>query len=310
MKISADMGHGWGKFFDGSKKIIEETLLGEAQQTTMESNGHKQIATDEGRWFVGSTARTQSIAKIRGQDETWAFSPEYRALMLYGISEYASPETDRIVIDLVSGLPVVDYKRNREALTETLVKTHKAARPHKRNLTIEVRKVAWLPQGFAPARTFIQPGRKVATLDLGSRNVGYTTFVYKELIEPQTDSRENGAMPILADISKKIEEKTKRKLHQVEIVDVIKTRTVHAFGEPVNVSEIIDYYLNIYYRSIKTVISEVWGNTADVDKFVVFGGGALLIGDRITKDYPQAVILDDPQWANCYAQYEYGRRRL
>lgn len=310
MKIAIDMGHRYSKFFDGAEPKMINTVLGEPQGDLMGDNNRQEIKTTEGHWYVGQTAMRQSVTHITGMDERWAFSPEYRALLLYGISEYLSPSTDSVVVDLILSLPIADYKRNRPALTKQLRQTHLVERPNRRKLLVTVRNIIWLPQGFAPAKPFLGDDKNVVALDWGSRNINTAQFVGRELINSKTASVEAGAAQVVQDIGQRIEERTKRELSEPEIVNVIQTRQLRAFGQPVEVADIIEERLGYYSRFYESFISDRWGNGADIDTFVSFGGGAILAGESLQAKYSQMVVLDDPQFAQVREMYKYLNRKL
>jgi hypothetical protein len=311
MKFSADPGHGYSKFYDGSELKKLTTVLGEPQGDLVGANDREEIETDEGHWYVGDTALTQSITKITGRDEGWAFTPEYRAMLLFGLSEYVSPATDSVVVDLVLSLPIVDYRNNRPQLTKLLKRTHLVKRPNRRNLLASIRNVIWLPQGFAPAKPYLSLDRTVATFDLGSRNINFATFEGNKLIDNKTDSRESGATEILLDIGKRVKDRTRREFTIPQIVKILRSKTARASNKDVDVSDIVDERLAYYFRFLEALISDIWGNVTAVDNLVSFGGGIILAGERLLEKYPdQVVVLDDPQFATVLAQYNYLKRKL
>jgi len=312
MKFSGDMGHRYTKFYDGTEARILPTVLGEPQGDLIGDTNPEEIETGEGHWFVGHTALSQSLTKITGKDEGWAFSPEYRAILLYGISEYVSHATDSVVVDLILSLPIVDYKRNRPQLTKLLQKTHLVDRHQsgRRKLMVTIRNVLWLPQGFAPAKPFLDDSRTVVSLDWGSRNINTAMFEGRKLINSKTNSIEAGAVAVLLDIGRQIEERTKRELSEPQIVEVIQTKVVRSFGKPIDVSDIVDERLGYYTRFFISFISDRWGNGADIDTFVSFGGGAMFADGSLFEKYPQMIILPEPQLATVKSQYDYLARKL
>lgn len=310
MKISGDMGHRYSKFYDGNEPKILPTVLGEPQGDLIGDNSREEIETAEGHWFIGETALQQSLTHITGRDETWAFSPEYRAILLYGISEYTSPATDSVIVDLILSLPIADYKRNRPKLADQIKRSHVVKRPGRRNLVVTIRSLIFLPQGFAPAKPYLSDDKTVVALDWGSRNINTAMFAGRKLINSKTNSFEAGAATVLQDIGRRIEERTRRELTEPQIVEALQTKTIRAFGQPVDVSDIVDERMGYYYRFFESFISDRWGNGADVDTFVSFGGGAILAGDRLKERYPQMIVLDQPQLATVLAQFDYLKRKL
>jgi hypothetical protein len=310
MRISADMGHEDAKLYDGAELLKIPAVLGEPQGDLLSANDREEIETEAGHWYVGQTALSQSINKITGKDEQWAFSPEYLALLLYGLSQYVSAETDALTVDLALSLPIADYRRNRPALTKIFQRAHLVKRPRRRALVINIRSLVFLPQGFAPTKKYLTHTNMIGSLDLGSRNINYVTVEKGILIDVKTDSVEGGATQVLVDIGKRIEQSTKRELNIHQIVETVATKKVKSFGEEIDVSDIINDRVKYYHRSIESLISKIWDNTSDIDKIVIFGGGALLVGDKLTKKYSQAVVSDNPQFATVIAQYDYLKRKV
>lgn len=310
MKFSADMGHRYAKFYDGQQPTIIPAVLGEPQGNLINDNGRQEIETGEGSWFIGQTALQQSLTHITGRDENWAFTPEYRALLLYGITQNVSPATNGVVVDLVLSLPIVDYKRHRPHLADLIKKAHLVRRPGYRNLVVTIRNLLFMPQGFAPAKPYLADDKTVVALDWGSRNINTAMFRGRQLINSKTNSIEAGAATVLQDIGRRIEEATRRELSEPQIVEILQTKTVRAFGLPVDVSDIVDERMGYYYRFYESFISDHFGNGADIDTFVSFGGGAILAGQRLKEKYPQMVVLPQPQLATVLAQFDYLNRKL
>jgi len=310
MKFSADMGHRYAKFYDGATSRIIPSVLGEPQGNLINDPGREEITTGDGHWYVGQTALQQSLTHITGRDESWAFSEEYRALLLFGLSEYLSPETDSVIVDLILSLPITDYKRNRDDLAKLIRRAHLVERPGRRKLVVNIRNLIFLPQGFAPVKPFLADNKTIVALDWGSRNINSAMFQGRQLINSKTNSFEAGAAVVLQDIGRLIEERCKRELDEPQIVEALQTKTVRAFGLPVDVSDIVNERMGYYYRFFESFISDRWGNGADIDIFVSFGGGAILAGDRLKEKYPQMVVLANPQLATVMAQYDYLKRKL
>lgn len=307
--ISVDPGHGYTKIVGLGKELLFESVLGEVQSGLRSENGIARIGTADGDWLIGRSARLFSHSQITGNDDRWALSPEYRALLLYGISELTSLETGSVIVDLVVGLPINDYKRNRGELSASLIANHWVSRPGRRKLAVIIRNVIVVPQGALPAKPYQKDGSIVGTLDVGTRNTNWIRFVGSTL--SGHGSTEFGAAGTLATISSRIEDSTRRQYSNLEIVEILAgTRQCKAFGKPFDASEIIDYHTEVYAKSLVSSIAKAQGNTADLDHLLIFGGGALLVGDYLKEIYPQATILDNPQWAAVYAQLDYAKRKF
>ena len=319
MKVSADMGHQFVKIHDGLQTLIFPAIVGEVFGNLMGEDDRDEIETPLGHWYVGETAATQSLTTVSGRDQSWAVQPEYRALLLFGIAALAARSTNRLVVDLAIGLPIRDYRENKDAIVSTLVGDFRVKAKIKgvtRSLIISIRSVLALPQGFAPASPFLDLDATVATLDLGSRTINYATFRGVKLLDAKTDSNELGAMNMLLQISSDIADKIGRVLAPLEVVKLLSgaayNKRVMAHGKWFDASEIIARNTNSYSRSVLGTMSLAWGDIIDeISRIIVVGGGAYVAGGAIKEKYPdQAVIPNLSQIATVISQYEYLDRKV
>lgn len=310
MIISFDGGHKYIKIMAGpSKRKLYEAVLGEIQPSLSQNGTEQQVTTDDGRWFVGKSARQFSHSFITGNDESWPLSCHYRALLFYGVSQLTSPETGSVVVDLVASLPISDYRRSKQEFADSLLGVHSALCPGRRPLTVDIRKVKVLPQGLAPAHSFMIGDTVGGTLDNGSRTTNAIRWAGNTV--ESAGSSECGATQLLVDIAARIQEETGRQYTPFEVVEILSgNREVRVSGQPFDAAGIIDYLVDTYAESIISSVAEIHGNAADLDTLVVFGGGALLVGNAIKERYPQAVILKNPQWASAEAQLDYGKSKF
>jgi len=305
--IVADPGHGWGKFYDGSERCKFESMLGEKQGSLM-GGQHSQIATDEGHWLIGKSARIQSRNKMTGVDESWVLSPKYRALMLYGISRFVPAGQKQITINLASTLAIRDYKRSRAEVVDSLNGEHKVEIDGQQEIRIIINNVRMLPQGFAPASSYIASGRYNITTDLGTRNINFSSFDGKEIVFAKTDSSEDGAISVLQNIAQHIADQYGVEYHPIDLIerDIIQTGMIRVYGENKNIQPIIDHEKDEYFNAYLSLVSNTWRHELPrIDNIIVFGGGDYLIGVKIAARFPQVVRLPRPQWAQVESVYSY-----
>jgi len=308
-KIGGDGGHGWGKFYDGSRKVKFESVLGEVKGSLMGSR-HSQIKTSEGHWLVGRSARKQSGNKMSGADESWAMGAPYRALILYGVAQFVPEDQKQVTVDLGSTLAVRDYKRNRAEIEESLLGEHLVEVDARRELKIIIKTIRFMPQGLAPASPYIDDHSYVVTTDLGTRNINHLTFDGREVIFSKTDSAEDGAIKLLDSLRQRIADKYGIEYHPIDLIerDIVSTGVISVDGKPINIGAMIAEEKEFYFETYRSMLSRLYGNAKRIDNLVVFGGGDYLIGDMIAKTYSQAVRLPDPQWAQVKSIYEYIAR--
>lgn len=327
MKISYDPGHYSVSAYNGIDLKNFLAVLGEPWADTMQmsipgeaqrqknSTGRQEIISEFGHWFVGKTALKQSGNLTYGRDEGWAYTNAYRSLMLFTVSQFFAPETNSGVVDLVMGLPIQDYKNNRAKLKTMFERNYKIDRSKyskQRDLSLFVRSVLFLPQGVAPARAYLEAGKMIVCLDLGSRNINYITVDitdgHPDLLERLSRSREAGATATINSIIADIADLTGREFSIPQIVRLIESSedSIFSGNKKFDVRNILDHHLDSYRDKILTIISNIWGEAKDIDQFIIFGGGDYLAGEAIAQKYPgQVVRLDKPLHATVKSQWDY-----
>jgi plasmid segregation protein ParM len=310
MIYAADIGYSYFKGIGNGKRVFYPSVLGEIRTQLLGQDGYLQVETDDGAWFIGDGAIEQSLNLIRGgQDKDWAKTPMYRALLLAGISEVVSPATHEVAIDLASGLPVADFSM-RDEVVGLLTGTHLVKRPGRRNLEITIRNALFVPQALAAFDGNLDNGQTLVVLDIGGRNINYSTFTGKRAIATQCGSTESGMLNIVEQIARQIKTKTGRDLKTHQAIEAMKTHQVRAYGRVCDVGDIVTGELEMFVNSVHTLVSSRWGDTSAVDIMLIAGGGALMVGEQIARNYLQARIVDDPQWANVNGYLRYGRLKF
>ncbi len=309
MIYAVDVGHSYLKGIGNGKRVFFPSVLGEVRAQLMGQNGYLQLETADGAWFVGEGAIEQSLNLIRGQDRDWLKTPMYRALLLAGISETISASTHEVTIDLVSGLPVADFSM-REDVAGLIRGTHMVKRPGRRSLEITIRNVLFIPQALAVFDGNLPEGETLVVLDIGGRNINFSTFTGKRAVAAQCGSTETGMLNIVEQMARRVKDRTGRDLKTHQAIEVMKTGQARFRGQPYDVSDIVKDELAMFIDAIHTLISSRWGDTGAIDTLLVAGGGALAVGNEICRRYPQARVIDDPQWANVNGYLRYGRMKF
>lgn len=323
MKMAIDVGYSHTKGATDGKRAIFPSVLGEVQQSHLDldladRNGYVQIETEAGTWFVGDAALEQSGLKTRRQDRAWIQTPEYKALLLTGITELT--QATGITVELVTGLPVA-YFADRDMLKAELMAVHQVRRAGRGfGQRIEVRDVVVLPQGLAAVLSEalsengkIKPGPvaegTVGLVDVGGHTVNVATFTELREIARQTASIDAGLWGPLTEIGKRVNAAYPgQELRGHEIAEAIKRGTIRHYGEDRDISGIAQDVLRPFARQILAEASQVWGNAARLDVLLVAGGGAEVVGPALLAEYSHARVVEDPQWANVNGYLRFARR--
>lgn len=324
MITAIDVGYSHTKSATDDRRAIFPSVLGEVQHAHVdlalaERNGYMQVETEDGQWFVGEAAIEQSGLKTRRQDRGWIETPEYRALLLTGITELTM--ATGITVELVTGLPVA-YFADRGILKAGLMeKVHNVRRAgRKRGQRIEFTDVVILPQGLAAVlsealddKGKIRPGPvsegMVGLVDVGGHTVNVATFKELREIAIQTASIDAGMWGPLTEIGKRVNAAYPgQELRGHEIAEAVKRGTIRHYGEDRDISGIAQDVLRPFARQILGEASQVWGNAARLDVLLIAGGGAEIVGPALLAEYPHARLVENPQWANCQGYLKFARR--
>lgn len=325
MLMAIDVGYSHTKGATDGRRRMFPSVVGEVQEAHVDLNlanrdDYIQIEVGGTTWFVGEAAIEQSGLLTRRQDRNWIETPEYLALALSAITELS--QATNITVELVTGLPV-SYYSDRGKLTQRLQTVHFVRRAGRRTAQrIEITKVIVLPQGLAAVlsealdeRGKIRPGPisegMVGLLDIGGHTVNIATFKELKEIARLTASLPIGMWEPLNEIGRRINAACPGlELRGHSIVEAVKAGKVHYYGQPVDISGIVQSVLKPFVRQILGEASGVWGTAAQLDAILIAGGGAEVIGAAIAAEYPHARVLSNPQWANVEGYLRFGRRVL
>ena len=324
MITAIDVGYSHTKAATDGRRAIFPSVLGEVQQAHLdldlaERNGYIQVETEDGQWFVGDAAIEQSGLKTRRQDRGWIETPEYRALLLTGITELSN--ATGITVELVTGLPVAYFADRGTLRAQLMERAHNVKRAgRRRGQRIEITDVVVLPQGLAAVLSEVlteqgkvKPGPvsegTVGLVDVGGHTVNVATFTELREIARQTASIDAGMWGPLTEIGKRINAAFPgQELRGHEIAEAIKRGTIRHYGEEQDISGTAQAVLKPFARQILAEASQVWGNAARLDALLVAGGGAEIVGPAIMAEYPHARIVQNPQWSNVEGYLRFARR--
>lgn len=271
-------------------------------------------------WIVGDAvvSRSRQASQV-SRERGWFKEPEYKVLILSAIAQFS--EASRLTVELVTGLPILYYD-DREELIEELRGDYSIRLDGRQQQKITLVPEIVLPQGLSAALSeVLDPrgrivdnglaGGNVGVIDIGGNNINFS--VLSKLV-PDTDrstSLDSGMWHLIYDLSKAINSKYQgQDLQGHELIQVIKSGQVEHFGEPVDVSDIINDLAGQFTRRVIAAASNVWGSGARLSCIIIVGGGAWLIGPLLREHYRHAQVSSNPQWANALGYVRYGKRKL
>lgn len=293
-------------------RVTLPTVLGETKNWDGNSQPKNlmQITTEEGKWLVGDSAQQHSKYPIWGRDDDWLMGPHYKALHLFSISQHIGSTTRAVEVDLVAGLPRIDYKKRGEVSTN-LLGSHAIELEDRGRLTININNIYFAIQGWAAimAEGF-KRGHGVAWLGLGGRNKTYATIDrYGDIMPDQTGSDEVGFLSVIDDLIARIKNEFYIELTGQEAIEVFRTERIQKGKQIIDVSGMVDEITGYYIDGTNTLISTIWHKQKimpKIEDFRLGGGGAIPVGQAIAAKYDQARVVNEPVWSEALGLINLG----
>ena len=274
-------------------------------------NGHQSIVVDGafGRYLVGSEAVKRGSG-ARKETADWIESEQWIALFLGAYSELT--RATQATINLITGLPLADYARDKALLRDRLLGTHSFAREGRHRQTLKVESVRVVPQAWGAVLALLLDAKgrivrpelaksKLGVLDIGGHTVNYLSVDGLSDIPSETKGTERGAWNVVRAVRDYLDAEhpglSRMQDHQI-MQAVIAGETWDA-GERVDLQAVVKPVLADIGREIVDTASQYWGaGAATFRQIIVCGGGAYLWGQHIRKNFRQAVVLERPEYAN------------
>lgn len=294
-----------------------EAVLGEVKELLSPDPDLQKVKTIDGEWFVGSSTeehRCRNLMWGKG-GLNWYLSPHYRALHLYSIARHVGNTARVVDVDLVAGLPRIDYK-NKGEISQHLLGSHLVNIPQReRQLEINVNNVFFAIQGWAAIMAEgIKADKQVAWFGLGGRNKTYATINKSgRVITDQTGSVEGGLLDVIDELAGVIGAKYGIELSKQEWIKALETKSITLASGPVDISAEAAESISPYLDASLYSIGDIWNEKKHmpfISDFRIGGGGALEIGHIIAGKYEQARVVDDPRWTEAVGMMTLGQAKF
>ncbi len=92
------------------------------------------------------------------------------------------------------------------------------------------------------------------------------------------------------------------------MIDAVIAREVHYYGKPVDLEPVVDRILEPMAQAVIAQATQLWNGAAGLDAILVAGGGAHLLGSRISRHFQHARTVDDPVFANARGYWRLAQR--
>ncbi len=330
--IGLDIGFGVVKIVSPQAEFAIPSVCGQAPnvrfdaQKLTEKYPGDQIQDDQGDWFVGDLALSQipaaTLLKLRARttDESAvldSFSNSFRLRMMkVAIARLYPNLIEGAVVHarIATGLPV-KFMGDTESLKTVLIGQH-FIRTDQTEFVLNVTEVMVMPQPYGtlynqaltadgqinPCHTAIRTG----TVDVGTYTVDATEDESLEYIESGSDSIEAGTHTAQEYISKWYSDKYGQTPTYRQIETALMTGCIKVRGESIEISSVVKDALKPLRSATIALITRLWQAGTNIDVIYVTGGGAKLVFDEIKAIFPQAVLVENFQFANARGYLNYA----
>lgn len=320
MIVGIDGGYSAFKTLSGDKTIHLPSVVGTVDKARFSMNGQHDIilsVNDSAQMMVGEAAIRQSRFTARREDRGWIESPEYLSLVGASLTELTN--ASRVDLNIVTGLPVAFYERDKEALRDLYKGEHRVLRDGRTTQVFRVQECRVIPQPFGTvfseainAKGVLQSNvystGNIGIIDIGGKTTNLLSVSRLEEISNNTASVNRGAWDIVRAFRNFAETAYPglEELKDHEIISVIVSKKRNYFGQKLDLTDTIDAIVSPLANDILSEAGNLWSNGALLDAILITGGGALLMGDYITSQYKHSAIVDDPVNANARGYYRFG----
>lgn len=215
-------------------------------------------------------------------------------------------------VRIATGLPLSSYYRGAVANDEFIQAKRQSllsvpVEPMDSSETANIVSHEVFPEGLAAwvdyalddrGQVRVDLSETVGVIDIGGRTTDIAVVLPGRNIDhARLGSVEIGALNAMDEVRIRILQKYGFELPHGHIENAIQTGTIKAYGKPVDVKEIVDPIMESVTQSILNAVNKILGKGIDIDKVLLVGGGAHLF-KGVAAHFPQAVIPDEPEYAN------------
>lgn len=320
MHIGFDGGFFATKAISGERVTYIQSFAVRPAESLFSLNGHETVIINSsaGRYLCGADAVKKGATGARKESAAWIETPEYLCLFYAALSELT--EATQATLNVVTGLPLADYKRDRARLHDRLLGVHQFVREGRRGQCLTVETVRVVPQAWGAVLTqllddrgrIVQPElakQKIAVLDIGGHTVNYLSVNGLSDLPSESHGTERGAWHVVRVVRDYLTGAHPGlvRLSDHDLMQATITGETWDAGERVDLTPVTGPILAEIGQEIVDTATQYWGaGAATMRQVLVCGGGAYLWGDAIRRAFRQAVVLPRPEFANATGFFRFA----
>jgi plasmid segregation protein ParM len=313
-----DVGYSATKAVAGDRWVTFPSVVGTPDKARFSLNESKAIvliAPDHVQ--VGEGAISQSRFLNRREDRRWIESDEWYTLVLAALTELTTAKQAELRI--VTGLPVAFYA-DKALVRDRLLGEHKVRCEGRWAQALKVTDCRVIPQPFGALLSVMLDNRgrivdkelatgAVGVVDIGGKTTNLLSVNRLVEIGRETASVNVGAWDAVRAVRGWLAGHCPDlDLRDHQVADAIITRQVKYYGEPVDLTGIVEETLEPMAEQVLAEATQLWNGGAALDAILVSGGGALLLGPYIHLHFRHARVVSDPVFANTLGYWRFAQR--
>lgn len=318
MNVGMDVGYSATKAVSDDRHVTFPSAVGTPDKARFSLNRNESIVLVHPQHIqVGKAAISQSRFLNRREDRHWIEGEEWYALALAAFTELTSATVAEMVI--VAGLPVAFYS-DKAQVRDHLLGAHKVQREGRRAQLLKVTDCRVIPQPFGAllSATLDNRGRiadttlatgAVGVIDVGGKTTNLLSVNSLSEIGRETASVNIGAWDVVRTVRSWLSDQCPElDLRDHQVIDAIISHQVRYYGEPIDLTAAVDAAVEPLANQVLAEATQLWNGGAALDAVLVSGGGALLLGPRITAHFRHARVVDAPVFANAIGFWKFAQR--
>lgn len=282
-------------------------------------NGEDNIVIEHGEHnhLVGSGAVKRGAETVRKESSDWIGSPVWCSLFYATLSQLT--KASHASVSVTTGLPLLDFERQREIVHETLSGEHTFKRDGHRQQTLTIDTCYVVPQAWGAVLTslldksgnVVDPSlvdSKCAVIDVGGHNVNLLSIDGLTNVDTECYSTERGAWQVMRAVreyfASNLPDLNRHSDHR--IMQAVTLGRIMYGGQSVNLELVVEPIVQSIAEEIIDTAAQRWGVAARLfDRVFVIGGGAYLFEQYLTSAIPHAEVLPLPEYVNALGYYKY-----
>jgi len=321
--VGVDVGYGYTKALkqDGAAVVFPSVAAHMREQKwnfdeLMKRHPGDLLMDDDGDWMIGTLAASDHVLdglklRLRGRTgNEQQHGNTFRVRMLKAALGKLFPglrNGEAVHLSVSTGLPV-DHMRDAADLKAALIGQHRVQNDLT-DFVANITEVRVMPQPYGTiySRMITNTGEldecytytSTGVIDVGTYTVDIALDNDGEYVDVRSGSSESGVYVVQNEIRDAFNRDFRATLDSHQIDEVLRSGCIRVQGKPINYTHEVQAATKPLQDAVVNLVANRWQGATNIDVIYLTGGGAYMVEQAIGRLYPQAMLLDDAQLANC-----------